>query len=87
VEPTEGLDLLEEVEVVEVFDQLRDEGGVDGPVEGIVGEFVLEVVEDLGGARVESATGLLAGWTSCGVRERSHRWCSRGSTSTGDDGR
>jgi hypothetical protein len=61
VEPTEGLELLEDVEVVEVSDQLLDEGGVDGQVEGIVGEVVLEVVEDLGDARVESGTGSLEG--------------------------
>src|SRR5213593_4124499 len=45
--PAEGLDLLEHVEIGEIAEQFFDESGVEIGVEGIGGEVVLEVVEDL----------------------------------------
>src|SRR3989442_7636431 len=47
VVPAEGLDLLEDVEVRKIAQQFFDEAGVEIGVEGIGGEVVLEVVEDL----------------------------------------
>ncbi len=47
VVPAQYLDLFEQVEVREIVEQLFDKGPVDLRVEGIAGEVVLEVVEQL----------------------------------------
>ena len=44
--PTEGLDLLEDVDVREVVKQLADEQEVQAVFKWVVGQLMLQVVQD-----------------------------------------
>ncbi len=53
VVPTEGFDLLEQVEVLEISRKLDDEGVVEPGIEGIAGEVMFEIVQHVCDAWLE----------------------------------